>query len=250
MELAVFAIKLGIISSSELLEELRNLRTAAPFRARGARLINFCAGSRSGAGVRLDGWIAGRGTQGCSISHRERWLPSHADLERRLTRCGRRSSPGLSGPVPRAGRSGRVAGRPGVLRPLPGALLPAVGSPVDPDRDLPADDVPQAPLRAGLRDPVPQVKDSLSWSRSAGSRSAAGCRTPRPWRRSPSDRLRRSVVPLAGHVGWAAGPAAHVDRACCAAGRRARRWRWRVLRGRPRCEMAPVAVERAIVAGS
>jgi len=35
---------------------------------------------------------------------------------------------------------------PGVLRALPGALLPDLGSPVDPDRDLPADDVPQADL--------------------------------------------------------------------------------------------------------
>ena len=34
--------------------------------------------------------------------------------------------------------------------PYRGAFLGEVGSPVDPDRDLPADDVPQAPLRAGV----------------------------------------------------------------------------------------------------
>ena len=39
---------------------------------------------------------------------------------------------------------------PVVLRALPGALLPAARTPVDPDRDLSAGDVPQAPLPAGV----------------------------------------------------------------------------------------------------
>src|SRR5574341_765320 len=50
----------------------------------------------------------------------------------------------------RAGPGGPPAGRPDVLGTVPGPLRPRRWSPVDPDRDLPADDVPQVPLSAGL----------------------------------------------------------------------------------------------------
>src|SRR5512143_1459900 len=64
------------------------------------------------------------------------------------------SAAGLSGPACPVGEGGRAAGRPGVLRALPAAFLGGVGTAVDPDRDVPADDVPQTPVRAGLRDAV------------------------------------------------------------------------------------------------
>ena len=63
--------------------------------------------------------------------------------------------PGYQNLPGRAGGRRRAAGGPGVRRAVPGALLRGDGAPVDTDRDLPADDVPQAPLRAGLREPVP-----------------------------------------------------------------------------------------------
>lgn len=39
---------------------------------------------------------------------------------------------------------------PALVEPYRGALLRTAGTPVDPDRNLSADDVPQAPLPAGV----------------------------------------------------------------------------------------------------
>src|SRR3954464_322456 len=53
-----------------------------------------------------------------------------------------------------AGPGRRTTGRRAVLRPVPGPLRPHVRAPVDPGGDLPAADVPEGPLPAGLRDAV------------------------------------------------------------------------------------------------
>src|SRR6266545_1021715 len=50
----------------------------------------------------------------------------------------------------RAGPGRPPTGRPGVLRTVPGPLRSSRWSAVDPDRDLPADDVLEVPLPAGL----------------------------------------------------------------------------------------------------
>jgi hypothetical protein len=55
-----------------------------------------------------------------------------------------------------AGSGGRAAGRSGVLRPVRAVLRPAAGPAVHTDGGLPAADVPQVPLRARLREPVPR----------------------------------------------------------------------------------------------
>src|SRR5664279_4671429 len=49
-----------------------------------------------------------------------------------------------------AGAGRHAAGRPGVLRTVRAVLRPASGPAVDADGDLPADDVPEVPLPAGL----------------------------------------------------------------------------------------------------
>ena len=54
---------------------------------------------------------------------------------------------------------------PGVLRALPGALLPAARTPVDPDRDLLAGDVPKHRYRLGYETLCREVADSICWSR-------------------------------------------------------------------------------------
>ena len=107
----------------------------------------------------------------------------------------------------------------GVLRPLPGAL-PAAGSPVDPDRDPPADDVPQAPLRAGLRDPVPRGQGLAV----VVAVLPDPARLPGAAPLDPGeDHLQIGCVDLSSpsQDTWAGlqGPATHADRACCAAGR-------------------------------
>ena len=55
-----------------------------------------------------------------------------------------------------AGPGRRAAGRSGVLRAVRAVLRPAGGASVDADGGLPADDVPEVPLSAGLRQPVPR----------------------------------------------------------------------------------------------
>src|SRR5512144_1069880 len=57
---------------------------------------------------------------------------------------------GLPGPARAVGSGGLAVGRPGLLRAVPAAFLDAAGSSVDPDRDLPADDVPQDSVPAGV----------------------------------------------------------------------------------------------------
>src|SRR6266508_4902318 len=65
----------------------------------------------------------------------------------------------------RAGPGGPPAGRPGVVGTVPGPLRPSRWSTVDPDRDLPADDVLEVPLSAGYELLCREVADSISWQR-------------------------------------------------------------------------------------
>src|SRR5713226_10563011 len=64
-----------------------------------------------------------------------------------------------AGDLPPDARRARIRGpptrRPSLLRALPGALRPGLGQALDPDRDLPADDVPEAPLPPRLRAALP-----------------------------------------------------------------------------------------------
>src|SRR4051794_4803598 len=65
--------------------------------------------------------------------------------------------PGGGAAVARGAGPGRcAAGRSGVLRPVRAVLRPAVGPAVHADGGLSAVDVPQVPLPAGLRGPVPR----------------------------------------------------------------------------------------------
>src|SRR5688500_8052891 len=60
--------------------------------------------------------------------------------------------------TPAAGRAGpgrRPVGRPGVLRPVRAVLRPTAGSAVDANGNLPAADVLEVPVRAGVRVVVP-----------------------------------------------------------------------------------------------
>ena len=63
------------------------------------------------------------------------------------------------------GAGGHAAGRPGVLRAVRAVFRSAGGPAVDPDGDLPADDVPEVPYRLGYETLCGEVADSITWRR-------------------------------------------------------------------------------------
>src|SRR3954452_1894860 len=78
-----------------------------------------------------------------------------ADAGGRGEPVGGRAARGGAATARGAGPGRRAAERSGVLRPVRAVLRPAAGPAVHADGGLPAVDVPQVPLPAGLRDPVP-----------------------------------------------------------------------------------------------
>src|ERR671923_5572 len=82
--------------------------------------------------------------------------PDAADAGTRGEPVGGGAAGGGAAAAGGAGPGRRAAGRSGVLHPVRAVLRPAAGPPIDADGGLPAADVPQVPLPARLRVPVPR----------------------------------------------------------------------------------------------
>src|SRR5918993_1907346 len=78
------------------------------------------------------------------------WSDDAADHQPPAQPVGSDPAQRAARPARRAGPGRPPAGRPSLLGAVPGPLRPDHRAAVDPDRDLPADDVPQVPLPAGL----------------------------------------------------------------------------------------------------